>query len=44
MEKNMKCRVTRSVEGVVICAGIFLGVSMRNVIAQEVNNPAYLNP
>ncbi len=41
----MKRRIMRTIEWVVICAGaLFLGVSLQNAVAQEAENPAYLNP
>ena len=40
----MKRRVMRTIKWVVICSGLFLSVSLQSAVAQETDNPAYLNP
>ena len=41
----MKRRVIRTVEWVLICAGaLYLAAALQNAVAQEPENPAYLNP
>ena len=41
----MKRRVIRTVEWVLICAGaLYLAAALQNAVAQEAENPAYLNP
>jgi len=41
----MKRRIVRTSQWILVFAGaLFLGVGLRNAVAQEAENPAYLNP
>jgi beta-glucosidase len=45
MEKNMKRRIMRNTKWIIVCAGaLFLAAAPPNTVAQESENPAYLNP
>lgn len=41
----MKRRIMRTIEWIVVCLGaLLLGAAAQNAVAQEAENPAYLNP